>query len=222
LLSNQEQLLIEKQELSKNLVDENLLSDLNAINQKIDNLNIQKGEINNQVSAYENYSDKIELYTQKLNNLDDMNNSLVVKKINKFNEFFSKYSKKFYDEDYFLVYNKDWETQKKGTLGNNPFLVDNVSGNMGTGKKRGLIIAFDLAYLEYMDEENIRGPQFIIHDKLENTHINQLDTIFNICANIHGQYIVPILKERIDKIDEDLIKKATVLELSQNDKFFRI
>nr|DAM13490.1 MAG TPA: chromosome segregation ATPase [Caudoviricetes sp.] len=222
LLDKQDILLNEKQKLSKNLVDENLLSDLNTINVKIDNLNVQKGEINKLISIYKSYSDKIQDYTDKLNNLETRKNDYIKTKVMKFNEFFSKYSKILYGESYYLVYNEDWKNEPVGSLSSNPFLIDNVSGNMGTGKKRGLIIAFDLAYLDYTYEENICAPQFIIHDKLENTHINQLETIFNLCANIKGQYIVPILKERIDKIDEKTIKQATVLELSQDKKFFKI
>ena len=57
---------------------------------------------------------------------------------------------------------------------------------------------------------------------MENTHINQLKTIFQICNEIDGQYIIPILRERIDKIDQDYIDKAKILELSTDDKFFKI
>lgn len=65
-------------------------------------------------------------------------------------------------------------------------------------------------------------PQFVIHDKMENTHINQLKTIFEICEGIKGQYIIPILRERIDKVEQKYIEKAKILELSSSDKFFGI
>lgn len=57
---------------------------------------------------------------------------------------------------------------------------------------------------------------------MENTHINQLRTIFEICDDIEGQYIIPILRERIDKIDTKYIEKAKVLELSSTNKFFGV
>jgi len=97
-----------------------------------------------------------------------------------------------------------------------------LHGNLGTGKKRGLIVAFDLAYLKYVDRFKIKSPQFIIHDKLENTHINQLNTIFKLCSEIKGQYIVPILRERISGIDSSIIDKAKILELKETDKLFRV
>lgn len=222
LLSKQEELLTIKQKLSKNLVNENLLADLNALNQKIDELNVRKGEISNLISIYKNYSDRLDECKKKLKEIELESDYIIKAKLNKFNEYFSKYSKILYNESYFLVYNKDWRSEPQGSKGNYPFTMENIFGNVGTGKKRGLIIAFDLAYLEYIAEEGIYAPQFIIHDKLENTHINQLSTIFEICTKINGQYIVPILKERISKVDEKIIKQATILELSQDDKFFRI
>ena len=57
---------------------------------------------------------------------------------------------------------------------------------------------------------------------MENTHINQLKTIFEICEGIKGQYIIPILRERIDKVEQKYIEKAKILELSTSDKFFGI
>ena len=97
-----------------------------------------------------------------------------------------------------------------------------MGGNVGTGKKKAVIVAYDLAYMKFSTEMGIKVPQFVIHDKMENTHINQLKTIFEICSKIEGQYIIPILRERIDKIDRKYIDKAVVLELSTSDKFFRI
>ena len=93
---------------------------------------------------------------------------------------------------------------------------------LGTGKKKAVIVAYDLAYMQYSIKVGINVPQFVIHDKMENTHINQLKTIFQICNEIDGQYIIPILRERIDKIDQDYIDKAKILELSTDDKFFKI
>ena len=89
-------------------------------------------------------------------------------------------------------------------------------------KKKAVIVAFDLAYMQYSIHMGIKVPQFVIHDKMENTHINQIKTIFEICEEIDGQYIIPILRERIDKVDQKYVQKAKVLELSTNNKFFGI
>ncbi len=76
--------------------------------------------------------------------------------------------------------------------------------------------------MQYSIEVGMKVPQFVIHDKMENTHINQIKTIFEICNKIEGQYIIPILRERIDKVDQQYIERSKVLELSSSDKFFRI
>lgn len=103
-----------------------------------------------------------------------------------------------------------------------PFSIGNLVGSLGTGKQRGLIIAFDLAYLEYIKQIKCTSPDFLIYDQLENTHINQLDTIIDLATKTNSQIIFPILKERISDIDDKVIKEATILELSRNDKFFRV
>lgn len=76
--------------------------------------------------------------------------------------------------------------------------------------------------MQYSIELGMNVPQFVIHDKMENTHINQQKTIFEICEEIKGQYIIPILRERIDKVEQKYIDKAKILELSSSDKFFGI
>ncbi|MNT94906.1 hypothetical protein D3C72_2366800 [compost metagenome] len=59
-----------------------------------------------------------------------------------------------------------------------------------------------------------------MHDQLETIHDNQLNTIVEVANSINGQYIVPILRDKIpSNID---IREFEVLSLSQNDKLFRI
>jgi hypothetical protein len=134
-----------------------------------------------------------------------------------FNDIFSIYCEQLYGEKYLLAYNSSWKDEHKF-----PITLASFGGNMGTGKKKAVIVAFDLAYMKYSEIMGIASPQFVIHDKLENTHINQLKTIFSISREIKGQYIIPILRERVDKIEEDLIEASKVLELSTDDKFFKL
>ena len=138
-------------------------------------------------------------------------------KIKKFNQVFSGYCDKLYGEKYLLAYNEKWKEEGKF-----PVSIAALGGNVGTGKKKAVIVAYDLAYMQYSIDAGIQVPYFVIHDKMENTHINQLRTIFEICDDIEGQYIIPILRERIDKIDTKYIEKAKVLELSSTNKFFGV
>ena len=135
----------------------------------------------------------------------------------KFNQIFAGYCDKLYGEKYLLAYNENWKAEGKF-----PISIASLGGNVGTGKKKAVIVAYDLAYMQYSIDAGIKVPQFVIHDKMENTHINQLKTIFEICEKIEGQYIIPILRERIDKIENSFIEKATVLELSSTNNFFGV
>lgn len=216
LEKQQEVLLIEKQKLSKDLVNEGLLTDLHSINAKIDNLNVNKGEVKKLIDIYKKYNDIITETNVKLDNLNTDNS--IDQNIAIFNKHLSSYSKMLYDESYHLVYNDEWKSQTKG----HPFSIENIKGNVGDGKKRGLVVAFDLAYLSFIEELDIPFPNFIVHDKMEMVHINQLRTIFNMCSDINGQYIVPIIKERISLVDEDVVERATILELSEEDKLFKV
>ena len=146
-----------------------------------------------------------------------MDGSEIEDKLKKFNHIFSDYCEKLYGEKYLLAYNQNWEEENRF-----PISIASLGGNVGTGKKKAVIVAFDLAYMQYSIAMEIKTPKFVIHDKMENTHINQLKTIFEISQGINGQYIIPILRERIDKVDEHYVDKAKVLELSESNKFFKI
>lgn len=216
--SKMEVLLSEKKRITIDILDEGLLDDLNMFNQKIEELSVQKGEILQSISLLsEQERLKSELNT-KIQEIDEQTDENTIEEnLKLFNNFFSEYCEKLYSEKYLLAYNSNWKEEKKF-----PITVASFGGNVGTGKKKAVIVAFDLAYLKYAEAKKITVPQFVIHDKLENTHINQLKSIIEICQNIDGQYIIPILRERIDKVDVKYIEDSQVLQLSSEDKFFRV
>ncbi|MDR0814373.1 MAG: DUF2326 domain-containing protein, partial [Bacteroidales bacterium] len=99
-------------------------------------------------------------------------------------------------------------------------IVTNMEGNPGTGKKKGQIAAFDFAYIQFADHLDINCLHFVMHDQLENIADNQLNTLVEVANCINGQYIVPILRDKIPpNIDVSLYE---VLSLSQEDKLFKI
>lgn len=211
-------ILEQKEKITIEALDEGLLDELNMLNRKIEDLSLKKGEIKQSIQLLEEQ----EAVRQDLNKellviQNQMENDGIDEKIKKFNQFFSDYCDKLYGEKYLLAYNENWKEEKKF-----PVSIASLGGKVGTGKKKAVIVAFDLAYMEYSIEMGIKVPQFVIHDKMENTHINQIKTIFEICEGIDGQYIIPILRERIDKVEQKYVEKAKVLELSTNNKFFGI
>ncbi len=212
------EILKEKEKITIDVLDEGLLDELNMLNRKIEDLSLKKGEIQQSIHLLEEQ----EQIRQHLNNeLFDiekqMNNEKVENKIKIFNQIFSEYCQRLYGEKYLFDYNENWKEEKKF-----PVSIASLGGKVGTGKKKAVIVAYDLAYMQYSIELGMNVPQFVIHDKMENTHINQLKTIFEICEEIEGQYIIPILRERIDKVEQKFIEKAKILELSSTNKFFGI
>lgn len=213
-----DELLDEKKKITIAVLDEGLLDELNILNRHIEDLSMQKGELIQSIKLLEEQEQIKSDLLEKLQKIEtEIDNEKVENKMKAFNQIFSDYCYKLYGEKYILAYNSNWKEEKKF-----PVTAESLGGNVGTGKKKALIVAFDLAYMKYAETMKLQFPDFVIHDKLENTHINQLKTIFEICENIDGQYILPILRERIDKIDKDYVNKAVVLELSENDKFFRV
>lgn len=219
LKKEQEDLIELKKSQSIELLDEGLLKEINNINHEIENLNIKKGEFLKAKEIQEGLKTEFDtIYDElsKLNSGTQVNGHLLPLK--QFNNVFKKYSEKLYGEKYILYYNSEWRDTKDGR----PFSIGNLMGNIGTGNKRGLIIAFDMAYLTYAKSKGIISPRFLIYDQLENTHINQLETIIELSKEIDGQLISPILRERVKGIHDEVIEQSKVIELSQSDKFFRI
>lgn len=213
-----QEILLEKEKITVEALDEGLLDELNMLNKKIEDLSLKKGEITQSIHLLEEQGQIKQQLNQELEEIErQMENTEIEEKTKVFNQIFADYCDKLYGEKYLFDYNPKWKEERKF-----PVSISALGGNVGTGKKKAVIVAYDLAYMQYSIKIGINVPQFVIHDKMENTHINQLKTIFQICNEIDGQYIIPILRERIDKIDQAYIDKAKILELSTDDKFFKI
>ena len=91
---------------------------------------------------------------------------------------------------------------------------------MSSGKKQGEISCFDIAYTLFADEENIPCLHFLLNDKKELMHDNQLVKIADFVNRNNIQFVASILK---DKLPDEINKEEYfVVKLSQNDKLFRI
>lgn len=212
------EILKEKEKITIEVLDEGLLDELNMLNRKIEELSLKKGEIQQSIHLLDEQEQIRQNLNRELYEIEkQMNNEKTEDKIKRFNQIFSDYCQRLYGEKYLLAYNENWKEEKKF-----PISIASLGGKVGTGKKKAVIVAYDLAYMQYSIELGMNVPQFVIHDKMENTHINQIKTIFEICEGIKGQYIIPILRERIDKVEQKYIEKAKILELSSTDKFFGI
>lgn len=197
------------------------LSDLQLLQKDINKLYESKGSFENSLNQIEEYESKINTLSIKLQDI-----SLKIDKyINQFdsnlkifNKYFSKYTRQLYNEEFILSY------EYKSDLFQ--FTIDPIGntqsqGNLGDGKKKAQVSAFDLAYLSLQQEISSRFIRFVAHDGIEAIHQNQIKTLFDIAAKIDGQYIIAILKDKLASIDGKTMAESTILELSENDKFFK-
>lgn len=170
---------------------------------------------------------KIEDTKDAIDTLEDSKN-LIVKEIQNnitsleqnvevFNRYFGDLSKLFYGERYLFDLSFDVEDEKCG------FDVICVTPNSTGGKKKGELSAFDLAYIDFVNETKLKRPTFVIHDSIEDVDINQIFDIFQVANSVDGQYIVSVLSDKISASRFEVFKKSSViLELSETDKFFKI
>lgn len=137
--------------------------------------------------------------------------------VEKFNEYFGELSKGFYGERYIFDLEFDPETERCR------FEIANISPNSTGGKKKGELSAFDLAYIEFVSSKRLKRPAFVVHDSIEDVDVNQVFDIFQKANQLNGQYIVALLSDKISGPQFSSLKKnSIILELSEDDKFFKL
>lgn len=197
------------------------LSDLQLLQKDINKLYESKGSFESSLNQIEEYESKFKALTSKLNDISIKINKFINQfddNLKIFNKFFSKYTRQLYNEEFILSY------EYKSDLFQ--FTIDPIGniqskGNLGDGKKKAQVSAFDLAYLSLQEETSSRFIRFVAHDGIEAIHHNQIKTLFDIAANIDGQYIIAILKDKLASIDSKTLESSTIIELSESDKFFK-
>ncbi|MDR0909726.1 MAG: DUF2326 domain-containing protein, partial [Spirochaetaceae bacterium] len=166
------------------------------------------------------YTDEqLDELNKQLSTIDDdlfseQTKATIQQQLNKFNIYFSNVSYDLYGERYAVKFD---EHEYKGKR---IYKFSAFNTNFSSGKKQGEISCFDLAYTVFADNENIPCLHFLLNDKKELMHGNQLIKIGEY-ANAHDiQFVASILQ---DKLPPDLQKDEYIIaQLSQNDKLFRI
>jgi uncharacterized protein YydD (DUF2326 family) len=206
----QEKTLTEK--LQKTLTEKDfqeIISELNKSYQR-------KGNLEEQKKLWENSYDKLQNIDKELKEIEEgiiSNDELIQARIAEFNKFFADISNRLIGEEFVLSPDRN----EKGY----ELTITNLDGNIGTGKKKVQMAAFDLAYIQFADNLNIPCLHFILQDQIENVHDNQIDNLLTEVVNqINCQYVLSVLR---DKLPTDIdIKDFEILSLSQTDKLFRI
>lgn len=211
-------LLNRESELFSSLNSKGSLSDLKVLQGQLNGLYGKKGEVEVSIKKIGEINDEIEDTELTQIGIDQKIDKFIdsfSENIEIFNSFFSKYSEYFYDEKFVLFYEKNKNN-------NFDFSVVNMEANAGSGKKKGQVASFDMAYISFLEQTKSRGPRFIMHDGIEEIHANQISAMFNLANEINGQYVVSVLKDTVSFMGENFIDTNKILELSESDKFFKI
>lgn len=209
-------LLTQEKKLSDKLVKTNVVEELQETVSELNKMYELKGNLGEQKRLWENSLSKLESILNELRDIDEgikSNDDLIKERVSQFNKYFSQISYELYGERFVLSSDKN----EKGY----ELFIGSVGGNLGTGKKKGQMAAFDLAYIQFADTLGIESLHFILQDQIENVHDNQITGILTEITNkINCQYILPVLKDKLpDDVDSEQYR---ILSLSQNDKLFRI
>lgn len=203
-----------KQRLQKTALFETLQSIIVQLNTKHE----RRGRLNERVEQIRLGKEKLREIEVALQSIDRSINELdgvIQERARAFNTFFSTISGNLYGEKFVL--SAASEPSKRGDF--YTLKIDSFSNRPGTGKKKGEIAAFDIAYIHFAEQHHIPCLHFILHDQLEVVDDNQLTGLLNEVLKARCQFIVPILR---DKLPPALnLPEFQILSLGQEDKLFR-
>lgn len=213
-------LLEQEAELAQTIAKSDSFEELESLIGEMNEKYRLKGEYENIIQQLTEVENNLSNYNKDLAKIDDELFSIdfeatVEQQLNKFNKHFASISELLYDEQYALKYEK-----AKNRKGQRLYKFSAFNTNFSTGKKQGEISCFDIAYTLFADEENIPCMHFILNDKKELMHDNQLVRIAGLVKQKNIQFVASILR---DKLPPELNNPAYfILELSEDDKLFRI
>ena len=209
-----------EKELSERITSSNTFEELEKIISDLNEQFTRKGEYSAILSQIETSEITMTKFMDELKTIDEGLFSAnfrnkVDEQLSKFNDIFSNISDELYDERYSVK--EDVVFNSKGQY---IYKFSIIGTNLSSGKKQGEISCFDIAYTLFADQEGIPCLHFILNDKKELMHDNQLVKLANIANRENIQFVASILE---DKLPIELKRdEYYVIKLSQGDKLFRI
>lgn len=206
--------------MAEKVLKSDTYEELESIIVQLSELSRRKGEFESYVSQIESAEKAIKEKCEEMKKIDDgLFTEDFVRRLeaqrDKFNKIFSEVSREIYDEQYIISY--DVYNQKGKQL--YKFHITDVA-NFSSGKKQGEISCFDIAYTVFADQESIPCLHFILNDKKELVHGNQLNKFAEAVNKYNVQFVCSML---YDKLPPVLRKdEHVVVRLSQDSKLFRI
>lgn len=213
------QLRDEETTLQAAITASDTFADLEDIINQLNELYQKKGAYESAINSINEVEEVISELNMELKEIDEnLFSTSFQDQINaqlaKFNVIFANFSEQLYGEQYAI---KCDPVVKKGKQ---IYRFAPIDVNFSTGKKQGEISCFDLAYTKFADAECIPCLHFLLNDKKELVHGNQLNKLAQIANEENIQFVASILE---DKLTPELKDPANyIVELKENNKLFRI
>ena len=173
----------------------------------------QQKQLLKQLQNFEHEKKKIKSELDVLKMPVEKLENVYQEKVAKFNQYFTKFANRINGERPMITYVDDPSKF--------PINITDISGT-STGTRKSLIAAYDLAYQRFAFDENKQVPRFIVHDLIESVEGDNVRNTVNIANEISVQYIVAILKEKLNSsgFSEEEQKAQRIIELSSKKRLF--
>jgi uncharacterized protein YydD (DUF2326 family) len=213
--------LVAERQLKEKLQKIGIVEELQPIIAELNAKYEQKGKLSEQAAQMKASETALSRITKELKVLDQAmsdKDGLVQARVKAFNTHFSTISENLYGEKFALIAPQVENPKKRAKF--YKLQIDSLSGRPGTGKKKGEIAAFDIAYIRFADEAKLSCLHFILHDQMEVVDDRQMVSLRDQAVQANCQFIVPILR---DKLPTELTDpEYQVIALSEDDKLFKI
>lgn len=215
-----ESLLLDEKSITSKISLSTSFNDLEKLIAEINEKYRRKGEYESIINQMNVVEKNLENFNEQLKMIDDALFSHVFEQkvkdqVNKFSKKFASISNLLYGEQYALKVDIIFDKKSRRLYKFSAF-----NTNFSSGKKQGEVSCFDIAYTLFADDENIPCLHFLLNDKKELMHDNQLLKIAELVNKNQIQFVASILQ---DKLPNDLNhENFFVIKLSQIDKLFRI
>ncbi|MBN4833920.1 DUF2326 domain-containing protein [Enterobacter hormaechei] len=213
------QLKNQKQSLFDELKSKKTIEEISDAMKEIGKLDKELAKLTAIIDKKDDIDSKLAIERQSLTELSGLLEAeltSVTSFEDKFIDNFKEYTRSFYGVEYKFSLNLD---QEKGEC--TPH-VDDVESNNEGGLKRLEVVTFDLAYIKTVCDKKALRPNFVLHDSIDEIDIQHVRKIFDESIKLSGQHIVSMLSDKLIKEDYQKYNRYIILELSQDNKFFKL
>jgi hypothetical protein len=216
-LENEKKELLETNKRYLGLIQDNDIEKFDSLSKKIlankKSLSAKEEQLDTLV-RFENELLRLSSRFEELQKVLETENSNFKHNIDKFNFYFTNIVENVTGEKPMLLYNEDDSLF--------PLSIINLEEGTGTGSLKSLVFCYDIAYQIFAKDAGLNVPEFVVHDVLENIEGDKLKKIVEKANTLDSQFIVAILKEKLDssKISKEVQQKGKLISLSNNHRIF--